>query len=58
MEKSTLEERLARIKTAGFMLKPDSPEIKPLYEEIKTQFEAKGISVLLAERSAKMIVSG
>ncbi len=54
MESSALE-RLSQIKTAGFILKPDSPEIKPLYEKIKAQFEAKGISVLLAERSAKMI---
>jgi len=37
------------------MLKPDAPEIKPLYEKIKAQFEAKGITILLAERSAKMI---
>lgn len=54
MESQTLE-RLAQIKTAGFILKPDSPEIKPLYEKIKGKFEAKGITVLLAERSAEMI---
>ena len=48
-------ERLAQIKTAGFILKPDSPEIKPLYEKIKGQFEASGIDVLIAERSAQMI---
>ncbi len=49
------KEKLAEINTAGFILKPDSPEIKPLYEKIKAQFEAKGISVMLSERSAKMI---
>jgi NAD+ kinase len=54
MERHTLE-RLAQIKTAGFILKPDSPEIKPLYEEIKGEFEAKGISVLLSQHSAEMI---
>ena len=48
-------EKLAQIKTAGFILKPDDPEIKTLYERIKGQFEAKGISVILAEHSAKMI---
>jgi len=48
-------QKLEQIKTAGFILKPDDPEIKTLYERIKTEFEAKGISVLLAERSAEMI---
>ncbi|UFH60282.1 NAD(+)/NADH kinase [Sulfurovum mangrovi] len=54
MERHTLE-RLAQIKTAGFILKPDSPEIKPLYEEIKREFEDKGIRVLLSQHSAEMI---
>ncbi len=49
------KEKLAEINTVGFILKPDSPEIKPLYEKIKAQFEAKGISVMLSERSARMI---
>lgn len=48
-------EKLAQIKTAGFILKPDAPEIKPLYEKIKAQFEASGITVILAKRSAAMI---
>jgi NAD+ kinase len=48
-------QKLEQIKTAGFILKPDNPEIKTLYERIKTEFEAKGIFVLLAERSAEMI---
>jgi len=48
-------EKLAQIKTAGFILKPDAPEIKPLYEKIKAQFEAKGITVLIGENSAEMI---
>ena len=47
--------KLEQIKTAGFILKPNDPDIKPLYERIKRQFEARGISVLLAENSAKMI---
>ncbi|MFT7823274.1 MAG: NAD(+)/NADH kinase [Sulfurimonas sp.] len=54
MEHHSLE-RLAQIKTAGFILKPDYPEIKPLFEQIKGQFEAKGIRVLLSQPSAKMI---
>ena len=49
------KETLVQTNTAGFILKPDSPEIRPLYEKIKAQFEAKGISVLLSEKSAQMI---
>ena len=48
-------EKLTKIKTAGFVLKPDDPEIKTLYLRIKAEFEAKDISVLLAEKSATMI---
>jgi len=49
-------QKLKQIKTAGFILKPEAdPEIKTLYQRIKAEFEARGISVLLAERSAKMI---
>ena len=49
------EQRLKQIKSVGFILKPDTPEIKDLYIEIKLKFETKGISVLLSERSATMI---
>jgi NAD+ kinase len=48
-------QKLSQIKTAGFILKPNDPEIKTLYARIKAEFEARGISVLLAERSGKMI---
>jgi NAD+ kinase len=47
--------KLAEIKTAGFVLKPNDPEIRTLYEKIKMQFESKAIAVLLAEDSARMI---
>jgi len=47
--------KLEKIETAGFILKPNDPDIKSLYERIKGQFEARGISVLLAENSAEMI---
>ncbi len=40
---------------AGFILKPNSPEIKDLFLKIKKQFEAYGIKVLLSSKSAKMI---
>jgi len=49
------KEKLVKITTAGFILKPDSPDIRPLYEKIRAQFEAKGISVMLSEKSAGMI---
>ena len=55
MENRTESELLERMETAGFILKPEAPEIKVLFERIKKQFEAKGIRVLLAERSAAMI---
>jgi len=48
-------QKLEQIKTAGFILKPNDPEIKTLYQRIKTEFEAKGISVLLSKKSATMI---
>ena len=47
--------QLQEAKKAGFILKPGAPEIRPVYEKIKEQFETKGITVLLSERSAKMI---
>jgi NAD+ kinase len=48
-------QKLAQIKTAGFILKPNDPDIKTLYEQIKSQFESKGLTVLLADYSANMI---
>ncbi|HFS85098.1 MAG TPA: NAD(+)/NADH kinase, partial [Epsilonproteobacteria bacterium] len=49
------EQKLAKIGTAGFILKPDDPGMKSLYLEIKQQFEAKGITVLLSDTSAQRI---
>ena len=40
---------------AGFILKPNSPEIKELFLGIKDKFKKSGIDVLLAENSAKTI---
>lgn len=48
-------QKLSQIKTAGFILKPNAAEIKPLYEKIKAQFEVKGITVLIDQNSAEMI---
>ncbi|MEA3492632.1 MAG: NAD(+)/NADH kinase [Campylobacterota bacterium] len=49
------KQKLKQIKTAGFILKPNTPEIKELYDVIKSQFEAKGIRVLLSKKSGEMI---
>ena len=47
--------KLHQIKRVGFILKPNAPEIKPLYNKIASQIESKGIEVLIASKSAKMI---
>ena len=48
-------DKLAAIKKAGFVLKPDTPEIRELFESIRDKFESKGIEVSLSDKSAKMI---
>jgi len=42
-------------KCAGFILKPNSPDIKELFLDIKRKFEDYGIKIILAENSAHMI---
>lgn len=49
------EQKLTQIETAGFVIKPNSPEIKELFGLIRSQFEASGIKVLLSDKSAEMI---
>jgi len=49
------EEKLKQIKRVGFILKPDAPEIKPLYEKIVAEIESRDIETLIAENSANMI---
>ena len=46
---------LENISTAGFTLRPNSPDIKELFLDIKSQFEDAGITVLLDKRSADTI---
>ncbi|NPA28476.1 MAG: NAD(+) kinase, partial [Epsilonproteobacteria bacterium] len=41
--------------TAGFVLKPNAPEIKDIFLKIKEEFEEFGIEVFLDNKSAKMI---
>ncbi len=48
-------EKLKSINTAGLILKPNSPEIKKEYLEIKKCFNNHNIEILLEEKSAIMI---
>jgi len=50
-----MPKKLNHIKRVGFVLRPDSPNIRPLYEDVKAKFEERGIEVLLGHISAKMI---
>jgi len=50
-----LDEKLSQIKVAGFIIKPEAPELFTIYNDIKEKFEARDIEVLLVDSSAKMI---
>jgi len=49
------KQMLENINIAGIVLKPNSPEIKDVYFQIKSYFENENIEVLLEYNSAKMI---
>ncbi len=46
---------LTKIEKVGFVLRPDSPEISALYNDIRLKFENRGFKVLVDEASAEMI---
>ncbi len=48
-------QKLSKIEKAGFTLKPGAPEIKELFDTIRSLFEASGIEVFLSQDSARMI---
>ncbi|CAA6804447.1 MAG: NAD kinase (EC [uncultured Sulfurovum sp.] len=50
-----LYEKSSQMNVAGFVIKPNAPEIYTLYNDIKKKFERRNIKVLLVEHSAKMI---
>jgi len=50
-----VSKQLSKIEKVGFILRPDSPEIFALYDDIKSKFENKNIEVVLDESSANMI---
>lgn len=49
------EEQLNKIRVVGFVLRPESPDMLSLYENIKAKFEDRGIKVLLDDASAEMV---
>ena len=49
------DELLTQIKVAGFVIKPDAPELLEVYQEIKAKFEARKIRVILVKHSAEMV---
>ncbi len=49
------DEKLLSIARAGMILKPNSPEIKDMFEQVRDTFVRHGIEVCLAENSAQMI---
>jgi len=50
-----LDEKLSQIKVAGFIIKPEAPELFTIYNDIKEKFEAHNIEVLLVNDSATML---
>ena len=50
-----MSKKLNQIKKVGFILRPNSPNILSLYNEIKLKFEDRGIEVFLDNISANMI---
>jgi len=50
------DEKLS-IKVAGFVIKPNAPELFSIYQSIKEKFEARNIEVLLVDYSAQMLGS-
>jgi len=50
-----VQKEIKDYRCAGFILRPNSPDIKELFLDIKSKFEYFGLEVILDNRSAKMI---
>ena len=50
-----LNERIGKIKTVGVRLRPESPQLKDYFLNLKLYLESLGIETLLGEESAAMI---
>ncbi len=48
-------QKLHSIKKAGFILKPNTPDIRPIYEDVIKRFHNRGITTLISQKSADMI---
>ena len=53
-----MEKEIKNYSTAGFVLRPDTPELKDTFLKIKKQFEKFNIKVLIEKNSAKTIKVG
>ncbi len=51
----SVEKKIQEYSSAGFTLKPNAPELKQTFLDIKKKFEDYGIKVYIGKRSAKMI---
>ncbi len=49
------DEKLSQVKVAGFVIKPNAPELFSVYKAIKKKFEVRNIEVMLVDESAKML---
>jgi NAD+ kinase len=50
-----LNERIGKIKTAGARLRPESPQLKDYFLDLKLYLESLGIETLIGEKCARMI---
>ena len=50
-----MSKQLSKIEKVGFILRPNSPEIFALYDDIKSKFENRNIEVILDSSSAGMV---
>ncbi len=50
-----MEKNIKEYKCAGFTIKPDSPELKDVFLDIKSKFEKYGIKVEIGKNSARTI---
>ncbi len=55
MKTRKINEKLKHIKYVGLTVRPDSPELKPYYEILKSKFESYGAKLVVASKSAKFL---
>lgn len=55
MKVRKINEKLKNIRFVGLTVRPDSPELKPYYEKLKTKLESYGVKLIVAKNSAKML---